>query len=136
MPTIAQAIYAHLHDTAAIAAIVGTRIRPAQGYIADGTPTLVYEIVGDLGYEQSEATSADRECNLTIKGYHANYNSLVTLMGHVRTAMQVKHALLGSLFHSTVFNLGETHTAEFPIQGQNQGPFEFIIDFSVQYATA
>jgi len=71
---------------------------------------------------------------LSLKLYGTDYAVLVALKLAVREAMQVKHALFGSIYHATVFNLGEDDGAEFPMQGQNSAPYMLLMNFSVQYA--
>jgi hypothetical protein len=139
MPTVAEALYAHLAAVTAITNIVGTpnpRIHPAQGAATTLLPEIIYEVDDDIGYEHSAATSTERECSVTLKMYGPLHSELQTLQAAVRTAMQVKHALLGGSLRATVFNLGESQGAEFPVQGQNKAPYEFISNFSIQYTAA
>lgn len=123
MATLAEALYAHLTNDAAVAALVGARIYPGVAPADASLPRITYNQIGGQHPQEASGVAGRRRVILQINSWAASDNAAGALSEKVRLALAGLQGTLGSggstLMIAETTLLNDPHTLPPPHSGND-----------------
>ena len=106
MATLAESLYAHLTNDAAVSALVSTRVYPGVAPADAALPRITYSQIGGQHPQQAGGVAGRRRVVLQINSWAASQNAAESLAEKVRLALAGLQGTLGS--GGTTITIAET----------------------------